>query len=102
MQALVIATGFGNCYRTKARHGTGPENMTRYMQILTLLAVLLPTGVAAQHMGSPQQQRACRSDVLRHCRAMQDKDDITIAFCLKANIKKLTPACRQVIEDSPL
>jgi hypothetical protein len=49
-------------------------------------------------MGSPQQQRACRADVVRHCRGIQD--DLAIADCLKANASTLRLACRQVIEGS--
>jgi len=72
--------------------------MTRYLLVLTLPLVLLPAAVAAQegHMGTPEQQKACDADARRHCRGI--KDDMAIADCLKANLKKLRPACRTVIE----
>ena len=43
--------------------------------------------------------RACRSDVLRHCRDMQDQDDYAIADCLKAHERQLSPACRQALKE---
>jgi hypothetical protein len=77
--------------------------MTRYLPVLGLWlavssAVILPTAASAQegHLGTPEQQRACRPDVLRHCRGMQD--DNQIAGCLRANVQHLRSACRQVIE----
>ncbi|HMA70031.1 MAG TPA: hypothetical protein VKP67_00850 [Xanthobacteraceae bacterium] len=48
------------------------------------------------HLGTPQQQRACRPDVLRHCRSMSD--DYAMADCLKANEQKLSAACRRALE----
>jgi len=58
--------------------------MLRYLSILMLSLAVLPTSVLAQdgraagHRGTLQQQRACRPDVLRHCRDMQDRDDYAI------------------------
>src|SRR5437762_963999 len=73
--------------------------MTPYVRILLVLFAVLPTGVSAQegHLGSPQQQRACRADVLRLCRTVQNKDDFAMANCLKAHVTKLSPACRQAL-----
>jgi hypothetical protein len=55
-------------------------------------------GRAAGHKGTPEQQRACRPDVLRLCRGIND--DEAIYDCLKANSAKLRSACRDVIEGS--
>jgi hypothetical protein len=73
-------------------------SMKRYARVLALSLSILPTIAAAEegHLGTPQQQRACRPDVLRLCRGISE--DLAIATCLQANIKKLTPACRKVIE----
>jgi Cysteine rich repeat len=72
--------------------------MHRYLLALTLSVALLPTSVVAQdgHAGTPEQQRACRPDVLRHCRGVHD--DQVITECLRANAHSLRPACRQVLE----
>jgi len=51
---------------------------------------------AEGHLGSPEQQRACRIDVLRHCR--EEKDDNAMARCLRANESELTHACRRALE----
>ena len=64
--------------------------MIRYQLALILSLAILPTSASAQerrsddHRGTLQQQRACRSDVVRHCRNMQDQDDQAMAECLKA------------------
>ena len=50
---------------------------------------------AEGHLGTAQQQRACRPDVLRHCRGMMD--DHAIAACLKSNEQKLSSACRRAL-----
>jgi len=63
-----------------------------------LLLTALPATAAAQerHAGTPEQQRACRPDVVRHCRGVHE--DQAILQCLQANVSNLRPACRQVIE----
>ena len=74
--------------------------MKRYLQVVAFALAMLPaTALAAEekHLGTPQQQRACRPDVLKFCRAVQG-GDIAIARCLEANTDKLTSACRKVIE----
>ena len=53
---------------------------------------------AEGHRGSLQQQRACRPDVLRHCRNMRDQDDAAIAACLKAHEGQLSAACRAALK----
>lgn len=72
--------------------------MNRYLPAVLLALALLPAAAAAQekHAGTPEQQRACRPDVVRHCRGIQD--DQIILECLRANVHSLRPACRQVIE----
>src|SRR5947209_4495078 len=90
--------GFVYCYQTRASDVTR-ESMTPYVRILLVLFAVLPTGVSAQegHLGSALQQRACRHDVLRLCRTVQDKGDFAMANCLKAHVAKLTAACRQAL-----
>ncbi len=50
------------------------------------------------HLGSPEQQRACRPDILRHCRAVMDQSDEAMAACLHANARSLSSACRAALE----
>ena len=74
--------------------------MKRYLRVLALALAVLPAAAFAaeeKHLGTPQQQRACRPDVLKFCRTVQG-GDIEIAKCLEANADKLTSACRKVIE----
>ena len=58
---------------------------------------LLATNASAQQYGNegtPEQRRACRPDVLRHCRGVQET--YAIEQCLRANMSGLRPACRHV------
>jgi len=79
--------------------------MIRYLSVLLLSLVVLPTSVPAQQgratgeRGTPQQQRACQHDVLRHCRDVKDQDDFTIANCLRAHERQISPACRQLLNE---
>jgi hypothetical protein len=72
--------------------------MNRYLPAMVLWLALLPVAASAQerHGGTPEQQRACRPDVTRHCRGLSE--DQAIFECLRANVQNLRPACRQVIE----
>jgi hypothetical protein len=80
--------------------------MMRLLLVMALSLTVVPTIVSAaqdgpraqSHLGTAQQQRACRPDVLRHCRGMEDKDDYTLANCLRANVRRLTAPCRQALE----
>jgi hypothetical protein len=79
--------------------------MIRHLTVLLVLSLTVFSLVVAaeerpaeSHQGTLEEQRACRSDVARHCRSVQDKGDDAMVDCLKANIKKLKPSCRQVIE----
>ena len=77
-------------------------DMIRHLPLVLSLA-LSSIAVAQErpvegHKGTPEEQQACRSDVARYCRNVQDKGDEAIVDCLKANIKTLRPACRQIVE----
>ncbi len=76
------------------------QQVGRYVRFTLLSLALCPGAVLAEgaHRGTPEQQRACRIDVLRHCRGIQD--DLAIADCLKANVRELHPACQRVIESA--
>jgi hypothetical protein len=71
--------------------------MTRYFAAAALFLAIVPAAWA-QNQGTPEQQRACRPDVARFCRHMQSGGDYAIENCLRANIQRLRPACRDVLE----
>ena len=78
--------------------------MIRHLPLLVLSLRFFSPVVAAEerpapsHQGTLEEQQACQSDVVRHCRSVQHKGDDAMVDCLKANIEKLKPSCRQVIE----
>jgi hypothetical protein len=80
------------------------RSMIRHLFVLAVTLAVLPAVAVAQgggaqgHLGTPEQQRACRPDVQRFCREMQNQRDYAIADCLKANGRRLSSACRRVIE----
>ncbi len=56
------------------------------LTLAVLTAVAFAQGGGAQgHLGTPEQQRACRPDVQRFCREIQNQGDYAIADCLKTN-----------------
>jgi hypothetical protein len=78
--------------------------MIRHLLIPALTLAVLPAVAFAQgggaqgHLGTPEQQRACQPDVQQFCREMQNQGDYAIADCLKTNSRRLSSACRRVIE----
>jgi hypothetical protein len=78
------------------------RSRTKSLALSLIMAVgvvlsLSATYAAAQRFeneGTPEQRRACRSDVLRHCRGMHE--NYAIEQCLRANMSELRPACRHV------
>jgi hypothetical protein len=86
--------------------GSSKGNEGKVMRTCLLMAVALSAALSLEvasaeargsgHTGTEQQQRACRTDAVRHCRGVDD--DHAIEACLRAHIAKLRPACRQVFE----
>jgi hypothetical protein len=72
--------------------------MIRYLPVLMFSLTVLSNAASAQggHAGTPAQQRACRHDVVRYCRGMND--DYAMASCLQANMARLSPACRRIFQ----
>jgi hypothetical protein len=69
--------------------------------ILALLLASVPTiGFAQGDADRQRQDKACRSDVTKHCRKVLDQGDMAIGQCLTANEKKLSRACRKMLEDN--
>jgi hypothetical protein len=80
--------------------------MSSLVLAVALVWSLLPPPLYAKdlaaegHQGSLQQQRACRPDVLRHCRRFMDQSDAVMADCLRANAHQLTSACREALRSA--
>jgi hypothetical protein len=72
--------------------------MARYCSLIVLALILFDGSVSAEgsHAGTPEQQRACRPDVLRYCRQLHD--DFAVADCLRAHVTALRGSCRKVIQ----
>jgi Cysteine rich repeat len=50
--------------------------------------------------GTPQEQQACKSDVMKHCKALlttNAPNTFDILSCLQRNRKRLSKACQSVL-----
>jgi hypothetical protein len=56
-----------------------------------------PQAQTSQHLGTPEEQKACDADARRHCRTVLDKGDMTVLACLRQHQTKLSRACRAVL-----
>ena len=65
--------------------------------ILAALILLAETSLvlAQGHMGTPQEQQACRRDAQRFCR-QQLGDDGAVQQCLMQNRARLSKSCQKV------
>ena len=65
--------------------------------VLALVILLTETSLsfAQGHMGTPQEQQACRRDAQRFCR-QQLGDDGAVQQCLLQNRTKLGKSCQNV------
>lgn len=75
--------------------------MLKRVLILGVLISLVPSVSFAQP--DPARQRgeeACGSDARRFCRKVLDQGDMVVLQCLQTNQKKLSAACRKVLEDN--
>jgi hypothetical protein len=60
-----------------------------------LLSVTPSFSFAQSHMGTPQEQAACKRDASRFCR-QQLNDDSAVQQCLQQNRARLSKACQKV------
>ena len=68
--------------------------------IFLVLAISLTEtslSLAQGHMGTPQEQQACRRDAQRFCR-QQLGDDASVHQCLLQNRQRLSSACQKVFQ----
>jgi hypothetical protein len=69
----------------------------RVLMVCTLVLAVSATECLAQ--GTPQEQAACRPDVRKFCRDVKsDGGSDAFLACLKANLTKLSKACRDVLQ----
>jgi hypothetical protein len=67
-----------------------------------LLAASLLAPIAAQAQkgpfrGAASEERACKGDAHRHCRAVLDQGDMAVLACLQQQRSKLSRACQAVL-----
>jgi hypothetical protein len=76
-----------------------PVNREIVMRFIVLVLVLLLTetslSFAQGHMGTPQEQQACRRDAQRFCR-QQLGNDGAVQQCLQQNRTRLSKSCQKV------
>lgn len=68
--------------------------MTPLRLSLSVLAIAAFAG-AAHAQGTPQQRAACRSDVVRFCKGIENPD--AIHSCLQSNYSKISARCKTVL-----
>ena len=68
---------------------------------LTLALALSTISAAAAfaYSGTPEEQVACRHDVVRHCRSVAQENQFVILACLQSNRPRLSVACRTVLQN---
>ena len=70
--------------------------MRKLAFVIVCLSVSAPIAAFAQNRGSPQEQRACRGDVAKHCKGGA-QDESAILACLISNRDKLSKPCQGVL-----
>jgi len=75
-----------------------PFKTTLAAGLVLSAAVLLPNAPAQAISGTPEEQKACRPDVARHCKAVQGDDDNAFVSCLVSHAPQLSQRCRKVLE----
>ena len=73
--------------------------MTRKIILSAIPLLLLPVALMAQHGGTPEEQRACSTNVRAFCRPVLSQGDFAVLACLQQHRHKLSPSCRKVLTD---
>lgn len=75
--------------------------MLRHRVFILAAAALAASTTAALSSGTPEEQAACRPDVIRFCKPSgSGNDEMAILFCLKENRTKISKACLKVLENN--
>ena len=72
--------------------------MIRTAVFCSVLAFVAWPGAVLAYSGTPQEQAACRRDVIKLCRSVAAGDEFAILACLQGNRPRLTAPCRGVLE----
>jgi hypothetical protein len=56
-----------------------------------------PAGMGGPFQGTPEEQRACQRDAVKHCREALS-DTFRVLACLQANRMQISKGCRRVLE----
>jgi hypothetical protein len=82
--------------------GQTAEKEDPTMRRMLLIVPLMLTSTycfaqGAQHMGTPQEQKACSRDASRFCRQLLG-DDMAVQQCLQQHRAKLSQKCQKVFQ----
>src|SRR3954452_15381113 len=87
------------CSRNRRGGGlfSSPKEIIMRSIVLVLVISVAETSLsyAQGHMGTPQEQQACRRDAQRFCRP-QLGNDFAVQQCLQQNRTRLTKSCQKV------
>jgi hypothetical protein len=75
------------------------KGVSMRLAIVVAFVLLSPVWPAFSqgHMGTPEEQRACRADAQRFCR-QQLSDDLAVSQCLQQHKAQLSKPCKKVFE----
>jgi hypothetical protein len=81
------------------KHPPAKAPMTCKITLAAIPLLLLPVAAMAQHSGTPEEQRACSTNVRAFCRPVLDQGDFAVLACLQQHRDKLSPSCKKVLTD---
>jgi hypothetical protein len=93
-----IETALPTAAHASGSYAPEEEVMIRTAILCFALALISCPTAALAYSGSPQEQVACRRDVVKLCRSVAGRDEFTILACLQGHRPKLTASCRGVLE----
>lgn len=68
------------------------------LSLVTIASASASISALAQNRGTPEQQKACGSDVSRYCRSVMQEGDFVILACLQQNRPKISKACDTMLK----
>jgi hypothetical protein len=71
--------------------------MPRTAVLVLVLKTSILSAPAFAQSGTPAEQRACRHDVTRYCRAVMHESEARVTGCLVLNAANISKACQQVL-----
>ena len=71
--------------------------MLRAAALAHIFNILVLSTAAFAQSGTPAEQRACRHDVTKHCRAVMRESEERVTGCLVLNAATISKACQQVL-----